>query len=520
VALDGAGRNSPFAGALAKRIASSSDDLSALLIDVRNDVRKETQNKQIPWEHSALTGRFYFNPSTQAESRPLASPNSPGLNGLRDAAEAWDRTKETTSIPALEAFLTRFKETYYADLARLRIDELMKKQQVAVAPQPEVAAQPLSASVKRNDDPSCGRFRAQTACASDPTCEWVPIYGYCRKTEVVVAVAPAPAPAKRAEPAPTDTAVATQAVPPQLAKTTEAQTPARCDGIEVQVENDRRCLKPGSGKTEWFKDCPGCPEMVVVPAGQFMMGSPGSEAQREDAELQVHVAIPRPFAVARYAVTRGEFASFMRSSAHKIEGDCLVAVSWEANAWKPGPGVSWRSPGFEQNDRHPVVCVNWEDAKAFAAWVSKKTGMAYRLLSESEREYVARAGTSTPFWWGASISPDQANYQASLLPYRGGGATGEFRKATVAVDSFGLNPWGLFQVHGNVYEWTEDCWNETNHGNPANGQARTTGDCSRRVRRGGSWINYPQFLRAAIRRSDRLTARAYNFGFRLARTLD
>ena len=124
--------------------------------------------------------------------------------------------------------------------------------------------------------------------------------------------------------------------------------------------------------------------------------------------------------------------------------------------------------------------------KAYAAWLSTKTGKSYRLLSETEREYVARAGTTTPFWWGSSITPKQANYYGSADPYEGGGSKGEYRQRTVAVDSFEPNPWGLYNVHGNVWEWTEDCWNESNNGNRGNGTAQTTGDCGRRVVRGGS----------------------------------
>ena len=133
-----------------------------------------------------------------------------------------------------------------------------------------------------------------------------------------------------------------------------------------------------------------------------------------------------------------------------------------------------------------MVCVNWNDAKAYVAWLSKTTGKTYRLLSEAEREYVARAGTTTPFWWGATISTSQANYDGNYT--YAGGSKGEWRKATVAVDSFAANPWGLYNVHGNVWEWTEDCWNEKNAGNPGNGSARTNGDCGCRVLRGGSWV--------------------------------
>ena len=217
-----------------------------------------------------------------------------------------------------------------------------------------------------------------------------------KANEQAAATAPPPAPATR--PAPP-----TAAVKPPPA-------PARCDGIEALVGNERRCLQPGSGKTDWFKDCPKCPEMVVVPAGRFTMGSPKEEPERYDNEEQLPVAIANPFAAGRFAVTRAEFAAFVTATGHRTEGGCHV---WTGSEWKLQADRDWRSSGFAQMDRHPVVCVNWDDAKAYAVWLSSTTGKAYRLLSETEREYVARAGTTTAFWWGASLSTEQANYDGN-----------------------------------------------------------------------------------------------------------
>jgi formylglycine-generating enzyme required for sulfatase activity len=261
-----------------------------------------------------------------------------------------------------------------------------------------------------------------------------------------------------------------------------------CDGVEIVVgQNERRCFKPGAGKTEQFKDCPTCPEMVVIPAGTFTMGSPANEPQRSSDEVQVRVSIAAPFAVGKYAVTFDEWDACVAG------GGC--------NGYKPV------DQGWGRGKR-PVIFVNWDDAKAYMAWLSHKTGKTYRLLSEAEREYVTRAGTTTPFWWGSSIMPEQANYKD------GGRWPG-----TVPVDAFDPNPWGLNNVHGNVWEWTEDCWNDTNIGNPGDGLARTRGNCSKRVVRGGSWIDGPPFLRSADRLKHSADLRDYGLGFRLARTL-
>ena len=167
--------------------------------------------------------------------------------------------------------------------------------------------------------------------------------------------------------------------------------------------DERKCMKPGAGKTELFKDCPECPEMVVVPAGSFTMGSPASEPERSGDETQVRVTIARPFAVGKFAVTFDEWDACV------ADGGC--------NGYRPG------DQGWGRGKR-PVINVNWDDAKAYATWLSRKTGKTYRLLSEAEREYVTRAGTTTPFWWGSSITPKQANYDGSVEPYKGGGSTG------------------------------------------------------------------------------------------------
>jgi formylglycine-generating enzyme required for sulfatase activity len=262
-------------------------------------------------------------------------------------------------------------------------------------------------------------------------------------------------------------------------------TPKRCDGIKIAVgQDERRCFKPGAGKTEWFKDCPACPEMVVVPAGSFTMGSPASEPERSVNEDQVRVSIPAPFAVGKFAVTFDEW-------------DGCVADSG-CNGYRPNDFRGGRG-------KRPVIGVNWDDAKAYAAWVSRKTGKTYRLLSEAEREYVTRAGTTTPFWWGSSITPKQANYDG---------------RVTVPVDIFEPNPWGLYNVHGNVWEWIEDCWNDSNNGNPGDGSARKTSNCSQRMVRGGSWVDNPRYLRSATRSWGFADIRYDSRGFRLARTLN
>jgi formylglycine-generating enzyme required for sulfatase activity len=266
----------------------------------------------------------------------------------------------------------------------------------------------------------------------------------------------------------------------------------------------------GAGHAEWFKDHEAAPEMVMMPAGKFMMGPTPSEIAaltkefRNDVDWkaegpQHEVTIAQPFAVGRYAVTFAEWDACV------ADGGC--------NGYQP------RDEGWGRG-KLPVINVNWDDAKAYAAWLSRKTGKTYRLLSEAEREYATRAGTTTAFWWGPSISTSQANYDGNYT--FAGGARGEYRQKTIPVDSFAPNPWGLYNVHGNVWEWVEDCWHDSYQGAPSDGSPWTTActDASRRVVRGGSWISDPRGLRAADRRRDTTVYRGSFLGFRLARTLN
>jgi formylglycine-generating enzyme required for sulfatase activity len=240
-----------------------------------------------------------------------------------------------------------------------------------------------------------------------------------------------------------------------------------------------------------------CPEMIVVPAGSFTKGSPSNEPERDgDREAQVLVKMSKPFAVGKYAVTFEEWDACV------ADGGC--------GAYRPSDVGLGRG-------RRPVVNVSWDDAQRYVSWMSSKTGKSYRLLSDAEREYVTRAGTTTPFWWGSSIGPQQANYDGSYA-YDGGGR-GEYRKKTTPVDAFEPNAWGLYQVHGNVWEWTQDCWNDGNSGSAGDGGARVDGDCNSRVIRGGSWDSKPQYLRSAVRVRSPAANRDDIIGFRVARTL-
>jgi formylglycine-generating enzyme required for sulfatase activity len=257
-----------------------------------------------------------------------------------------------------------------------------------------------------------------------------------------------------------------------------------------------------------FQDAPFAPELVVIPPGRFMMGSPEDESGRDDNEGPQHeVTIPHALAVGRYAVTFEEWD-----------------FAQDDKDWTPVTGMQPRKPDDERwgRGRRPAIDVSWDDAKAYVKWLAHRTGQAYRLLSEAEWEYACRAETATPFWWGASIKLDRANYDGNFI-YAGGGSRGESRHRTVAIDSFEPNPWGLYQVHGNVWEWCEDCWRDSYKRKPENSKlsgAAWTGIGRRRVLRGGSCLSDPASLRAAKRFWNYTYVRHSTVGFRVSRTLN
>ena len=233
-----------------------------------------------------------------------------------------------------------------------------------------------------------------------------------------------------------------------------------------------------------FRDCPECPEMVVVPAGSYRMGR-----QRR----QHDVTIAAPFAVGKYEVTFAEWDACVR------EGGC-----------PQGKGIA-KDRGWGR-DRRPVIHVNWNDAKRYVQWLSQKAKKAYRLPSESEWEYAARAGTETAYSWGNKIGVNRANCA-------GCGGQWDKNNRTAPVGSFAANAWGLHDMHGNVWERVEDCWNRSYTGAPSDGSAWLSGSCAKRVSRGGAWNGRPSSLRSANRVKNTVGSRVKNVGFRVARAV-
>ncbi|WP_293882089.1 SUMF1/EgtB/PvdO family nonheme iron enzyme [Sphingomonas sp.] len=233
------------------------------------------------------------------------------------------------------------------------------------------------------------------------------------------------------------------------------------------------------------------PRMVVVPAGEYTIGSPDTEAGRQHDEKRRRVRLNRAFAVSMFPITYGEYSWFVHASGHKSATACTMPDNVSASGAR-----DWLNPGFPQTPRSPVTCVAYADAQAYVRWLAQTTGHRYRLLSDAEYEYAARGGTTTAYWWGE-------DFAAGCAPVNSADACDPFA-FTVPLDKSKANAFGLFDVAGNVGSWTSDCW----HGN-----------CAARVVRGGSWATPASDLRAAARVRGDVRATSADRGFRVARDL-
>jgi formylglycine-generating enzyme required for sulfatase activity len=407
--------NSVFTRVLVPRLANPTLDLTALAIDVREEVAQlagSIGHEQRPaYYDETIGGRIYLAGLSQPQQ--LNSGTSPSST---EAAQAWAIVKDMTDIRAVEAFRRQYgaANTFYDRLAEGRIEEL-KRAQLAVTTPPAAPSSPPLAP------------RAEPAAAITPT-----------------------------------------------------RPATGC--VEAQVGNEKRCLSPKDS----FKDCPNCPEMVVIPAGEFMMGS----TESEDEKPPHKVTITRPFAVGKFAVTFAEWDA------------CVADAGCKHRPADEGWG----------REKRPVINLSWDDAtKEYLPWLSRKTGKSYRLLSEAEWEYVARAGSTTKYFWGDEIGQNRANCFNCGSQWDG--------KQTAPVGSFEANAFGVYDMHGNVSQFVQDNWRPNYQGAPTDGSVWSGGDGSLRVARGGSWGTIWRHFYSAFRVHYHPVDRNRFLGFRVARTL-
>ena len=498
---DGAGRNSPYTAALLSYLEQPLE-IGLLFREVRARVLEATDGRQRPHEYASLLGEHYLRAATGADpraveaglgldraARRLAQQGltragfSPGpADGVfgpatRAAIRGWQTSRGTTATGYLDA----------EGAAALGAP-------VPAAALPVVTSSPAAVSVPATaaSVPAAELTRAETVF-------WESMRDSANASDFEAYLARWPS------------GIYAPLATNRLAALREAAS-------APPAVDPPRAREPG----DVFRDCPTCPEMAVIPAGTFLMGSDRRDDESHDSERPRHRVTVGGFALGVHEVTRDEYAAFVAATGRGSGDRCYAFAADDQRV-----EASWRSPGYPQTGDHPAVCVNWEDAQAYVRWLSEETGEAYRLPSEAEWEYATRAGTTTRRYWGDD--PDDGCAYANGADRT---AKQRFDNWTVADCTDGVvwtspvgahepNAFGLHDTLGNVWEWVEDCWHDDYDGAPRDGSAWTRGgDCGRRVLRGGSWVDYPRDLRSADRNWIVAEDRHAHSGFRVARTPD
>jgi formylglycine-generating enzyme required for sulfatase activity len=443
---------------------------------------------QTPAIYDQSVGTFYFTPGKAPA--PVAKLEQQTLQQAVQTVdpsvmelEFWNGIKDRNSKEEFSAYLEQYPQGRFAPLARARMLTITRQVSADSASADKVAADKAAA-----DRATSAKVLADKAAA-----------------ERVAA----------------DKAAADKIASEKLA----------ADKLAADKAASEKRVLPVAGQT--IKDCADCPEMVVIPAGSFLMGAPATEKDRQEDEGPAHqVRISYSLALGKHELTRGEFSRFATASGYKTEAErSQSCAAWDGKAWAYDASKNWRNPGFPQTDSHPVVCVSWNDAQAYLTWLNEKApGKGFRLPSEAEWEYAARAGQGTArFPWGDDLDYSQICSYANSMDITGTAQVpGVNWKVASCIDrhartapagSFKANAFGLFDTHGNVWEWVQDVWHENYQGAPGDGSAWLSGgDQAGRVIRGGSWSNNPRALRSASRLRHALNFSFIDAGMRIART--
>ena len=314
-------------------------------------------------------------------------------------------------------------------------------------------------------------------------------------------------------------AAAAIAAPAAVSQPAAPEAPAAAEPAAVQPAAVAKTLPGGVTPGQEITDCPDCPAVIAIAPGRFKMGAPEGEDDSSDAERpQANIDVG-PFAIGKYEVTRRQFAAFV-ATGYEPDDNCFSEKSGKYDFFS---GRNWKSPGFEQSDNDPVVCVTAEDAEAYVKWLTKTTGKPYRLPSEAEWEYAARAGAETPFYWGEDVDEfcDYGNVtdRTATRKFKGWKGIGcdDGEAYTAPVGSYKPNANGLYDMLGNVKEWSADCWTDSLSGIGPTAKARRKGDCGMRAVRGSGWDSIPSILRLAYREGNNAPTAYFNYGFRVAR---
>jgi len=497
VAMNGSGRNSPYVKHLIAWMKKPQLSLNQILRQVRRAVHQETNGIQSPGYYDELNDPFYFNP--QATPPP---PPPPPFN-----AESAQREKDRNQ--AERERLARQREAAQRAQAELEAKRASLAQQQEAQARLQAQAEARLAQQKAAIEQEKARWQAQAEARLAQEREAIE-----QEKARLQAVPDTHRLTVLATPA--DSRIRIMNINPRYVPGI-ALNPGRYDVLVekrgyvasrqwITIQNQDITLPVVLAEQsngifrDSLQDGSQGPEMVWIPGGSFRMGD--IQGGGDSDEQPVHSVSVRRFAMGRYEVTVGQFRQFVNATGYRTDAEK------QGSCWTLGDedGKNWRNLGFSQNDNHPVVCVSWNDATAYAAWLSQQTGQSYRLPTEAEWEYAARAGTTTKYWWGNNIGSNKALCD-------GCGSRWD-NKSTAPVGSFAANPFGLYDTVGNVYEWTCSEFESKYAGK----EQRCANGGSRFALRGGSWYNLPRNVRAAYRDVNSDDDRNDNVGFRLARS--
>ncbi|MDH6258304.1 SUMF1/EgtB/PvdO family nonheme iron enzyme [Bradyrhizobium sp. BR13661] len=545
---DGDTANSPFTTALVKHLPVPGLDVRKAFGFVRDDVLKVTNYRQEPFIYGSLGG-------DDVALVPL--PAAPKIDPAAVVRDDYQLTSQINVVAAWDSFLAKYPNGFYSDLARAQRDKLIAANdaeqarlaaerkaldQAKATEDARIAASKIKAAEEARAAKAAEESRAAKAAEEARAARAEQAKAAKAAEEAKAAKAAEDfrlAEAARAKAAQSQQLAAILPGDPRAAPGAGNVAPRPQGGcattepqaVSLPLDAARSLSLPeecGLKPKQSFRECQNCPEMVVIPSGEFMMGSPASEISNGLAAAneapQHKVMVKETIAIGRFEVTRDQFAAFVTASGYTPGSRCFT---FEQNLPREREGRSYLVPGYAQDGNHPAVCVSWNDAQAYVDWLSRTTGKPYRLLSEAEFEYAARAGSTQPYAFTDNPADlcryvngaDQSARNAGLpedAPYM---PCSDGYPFTAPVGALKANAFGLSDLIGNVWEWTADCFTDDYRNTGADSAARSQGSCEARTVRGGDWFSAAASLRPAIRAKAGPDAHHDDIGFRVARTL-